>query len=1063
MVKPLRHLKTYLHFIYLTVTFILVCSSFANSQTTVYIDPSYTGTTQNGTIQFPFKSWNSVSWVNGNTYLQKAGTTFNTSTNLLISSKHNITLGAYGTGSRPKIVSSGGNTIKVIDIYSSYNMVVTGLEANSTTGQVTAAIIIDGTGSSNNLIDNCNLHDAQWGIRILTTSSGNRILNTQVYNTQDDGVYIKDVPNIEIAYCNIYNVNLKYFINPDQSYSSGDNIQIASTNNHNFNIHHNILDHSSTGNKFCFIAWGNNYTGVLEHNTMIGNSDQVTSCIYLSPTTGTVTVRYNSITEGNYGIYAYVANFNVYYNNFVGNRTAIAVLNNYQLRAENNIFYNNSIACISGYTGSTVVNKNNIFFISGSAKALSTSGSLTSDYNTFNTQSANFINGHSTLSSWQSSSGQDMHSFVGNPQFVNPSGNNFELQPNSPCINKGIICGYNQDFYGNPVPQGNSSDIGYFEYAQTVVNHPPVIQNQTFSVPENSAVNTVVGQVIATDPDAGDVLTYSITGGNEANNFSINPTTGVISVVNSQNLNFEANEQFNLQVSVHDNANLSSSATVTINVQNINEDPQIIDQGFNIDENSNQGTVVGSIIASDPDQGQQLTYTLVSGNTGNSFSLDQSSGLLTVDNNQLLNFEENNLFQLTIAVQDNGLGLLSDSAVISVHLNDLNEAPVAGNQTFTVNSTATNGTIVGQVNAFDPDYNQVLTYFITSGNEYNTFSLDYVTGEILVANSAGLSGLLNQFILNVIVTDNGNPQLTTNSVVTIDVNQINTAPIIQSQTFSVAENSVQATIVGQVIAQDLDYGQTLSYSIVSGNTNNAFAITETGLITVFNQLELNYESTQSYNLVIMVIDNGNPPLSSFGNVTISVTDVNEAPAIQSGQSFDLSIMSPNGYVVGTVIASDPDYNQSLYYEITGGNTQNVLAIDASTGVLTVANSAALRRLPNKLLRLTIRVTDNSNPSLYSDGTVLIRLIKKLGNNTGSNRSSIYPNPSKNGLFTLSMPVPENELTAIRVSDMSGNLVYESILQSGNDYEINLSTLPKGFYLLQIKNNDTVEFKKLIIQ
>jgi hypothetical protein len=1063
MVKPLRHLKTYLHFIYLTITFILVSSSFASGQTTVYIDPSYTGSTQNGTIQYPYKSWNSVSWVNGNTYLQKAGTTFNTSTCLLITSKHNITLGSYGSGSKPKIVSSGDNTIKVIDITSSYNMVVTGLEVYSTTGQVTAAVIIDGTGSSNNLIDNCSLHDSQWGIRILTTSSGNRILNSQVYNTQDDGIYIKDVPNIEIAYCNIYNVNLKYFINPDQSYSSGDNIQIASTNNHNFNIHHNTLDHSSTGNKFCFIAWGNNYTGVLEHNTMIGNSDQVTSCIYLSPTTGSVTVRYNSITHGNYGIYAYVANFNVYYNNFVGNRTAIAVLNNYHLRAENNIFYNNTIACISGFSGSNVVAKNNIFYISGSAKALSTSGSLTSDYNTFNTQSANFINGHSTLSSWQSASGQDLHSFIGNPQFVNPSGNNFELQPNSPCINKGVICGYNQDFYGNPVPQGNSSDIGYYEYTQTVVNHPPVIQNQTFSVPENSAVNTVVGQVIATDPDTGDVLTYSITGGNEANNFSINSTNGVISVVNSQNLNFESNEQFNLQVSVHDNANLSSSATVTINVQNVNEDPQIDDQGFNIDENSNQGTEVGTIIASDPDQGQQLSYTIVSGNTGNTFSLDQSSGLLTVISSQLLNFEENNLFQLTIGVQDDGPGLLSDNAVISINLNNLNETPVAGNQNFTVNSTATNGTIVGQVNAYDPDYNQVLTYFITSGNDYNTFLLDYVTGVISVANSAGLSGSTNQFILNVIVTDNGNPQLTTNLIATIDVNQINTAPIVQSQNFSVAENSVQTTIVGQVIAQDLDYGQTLSYSIVSGNTNNAFAITETGLITVLNQSELNYEATQSYSLVIRVTDNGNPPLSSYGTTTIIVTDVNEAPVIPSGQSFDLPIMSPNGYVVGTVIASDPDYSQSLSYEITAGNTQNVLAINSSTGELTVANSAALRKLANKMLRLTIRVTDNGNPSLNSEGTVLIRLIKKLGNNTGSNRSSIYPNPSADGIFKLSIPLTDNELTSIKISDMSGNLLYESSFQTNGEYEINLSSHPKGFYLLQIINNDTVELKKLIIQ
>lgn len=43
--------------------------------TTFYIDPSAPGT-GDGLLANPFRSWTSVSWAPGNTYLQKRGTTY---------------------------------------------------------------------------------------------------------------------------------------------------------------------------------------------------------------------------------------------------------------------------------------------------------------------------------------------------------------------------------------------------------------------------------------------------------------------------------------------------------------------------------------------------------------------------------------------------------------------------------------------------------------------------------------------------------------------------------------------------------------------------------------------------------------------------------------------------------------------------------------------------------------------------------------------------------------------------------------------------------------------------
>lgn len=1054
------------HFFQYSLVVMLFGVTFISySQTTIYIDPSYTGTTQNGSIQNPYKSWNSVSWVNGNTYLQKSGTTFNTTGGLNISSRNNITIGSYGSGTKPRIISSGDATVKAINITSCYNMRISGIEVASTTGQIVSAVLISGTGSANNLIENCVLRDAQWGVRILTTSPGNRIINCEIYNTQDDGIYIKDTPDIEIAYCNIYNVNLKYFVNPDQNYSPGDNIQIASTNSHYFNIHHNTLDHSSTGNKFCFIAWGNNYSGVIEYNTIIGNVAQNVSCIYLSPTTGNVIVRYNEISGGNYGIYAYVSNFQVYYNSFISNKIGICVLNNYHMLAENNVFYNNTNTAISALSGSNVTSKNNIFFISGSGKSYSTNGTLVSNNNVFNVQSSGFINGHSTLSAWRSASGQDMNSIVGNPQFVNPAARNFAIQPNSPCINAGVTCGYQQDFFGNQVPFGTSADIGYHEFVPQVTYLPPVIANQTFSVAENSAAGTVVGQVNASDPNSGATMSFSITAGNVGNTFAINPATGVITILNNQLLNFESNPQFSITVAVVNEANLTSSATMTINLTDLNEQPIIPDQGFNINENSATGTFIGQIQANDPDNGQQLNFSIVGGNDNNTFALSPT-GTLTVNNKELLDFETRQSFNLTVKVQDNGQPAMYSTANIAITVLDVNENPVVSNQNFTVTSSSQNGTIVGTVIASDPDHNQVLQYVFTTGNQNNVFNININTGIISVANSSLLSSA-SQYILTVKVTDNGNPQLFSTCSVTINVIQINLAPVINAQTFSINENSETGTVVGQVQATDPNVGQVLTYALISGNMYGTFSINSSGLIVVANNFALDYELIRTFNLTIRVTDNGSPQLSSQAIITVNVNNINEAPVITPNQSFDVLSTAPHGYVIGTVQAQDPE-NNTLLFEIIGGNLYNTFAIQSSTGQIIVADANQLKRLANKTIVLNIRASDNGTPSLSSIETVQIRVIKRksLGTMTNELVSSevvVYPNPSIDGIFSIKFNRPEPVMINIEVLDPTGNLIFTSQTSTENTYQLNLSEFSKGSYFVRISTLKDSEIKKLIIQ
>jgi hypothetical protein len=80
---------------------------------------------------------------------------------------------------------------------------------------------------------------------------------------------------------------------------------------------------------------------------------------------------------------------------------------------------------------------------------------------------------------------------------------------------------------------GSAPDIGSFESNTSSSNQPPVIQNQTFQLNRNSSNGTVVGTVVATDPDAGQTLSYSILSGNTNSAFAINASTGKITVANS--------------------------------------------------------------------------------------------------------------------------------------------------------------------------------------------------------------------------------------------------------------------------------------------------------------------------------------------------------------------------------------------------------------------------------------------------------------------------------------------------------------------------------------------------
>lgn len=112
---------------------------------------------------------------------------------------------------------------------------------------------------------------------------------------------------------------------------------------------------------------------------------------------------------------------------------------------------------------------------------------------------------------------------------------------------------------------------GFVFTGECGLDAPPQVDDQTFSVDENSANGTAVGFVVFSDPDIGDAVTLTVTGGSGATAFSADGATGAITVADGSQLDFETTTSFTLEVLATDQDGASDTAVVTINVNDVVE------------------------------------------------------------------------------------------------------------------------------------------------------------------------------------------------------------------------------------------------------------------------------------------------------------------------------------------------------------------------------------------------------------------------------------------------------------------------------------------------------------
>lgn len=502
-------------------------------------------------------------------------------------------------------------------------------------------------------------------------------------------------------------------------------------------------------------------------------------------------------------------------------------------------------------------------------------------------------------------------------------------------------------------------------------------------VEEKSAVGTTIGTpLVATDPDAGQELKYSITSGNSANLFKIGSCSGQLLV--NDNSMLAGTYTLGIQVADDFSPPLSDSLVVEVVVTNVNDAPRIMEDretvAFTIDENSPKGTPLSpSILSAVDEDGDDLTWGFTaSGNERGAYAIDPDSGIISVADPTYLNFERPGDWPRVIEIKvSDSLGL-EDRITVPVTIRDANDDPVVVNAAMAVDELSADGTSVGTVEATDEDSGLAgeLVYSIVS-DPSGFFRIDSNSGEIFVSAAGG--GLLDHedqdsYSLTVEVSDKAPGSSAVQATVTVAIRDVNEAPVLGDVSVGVDEEILGVTVVNSVSATDPD-GDNVFFSLTGGDVSLFTIDATSGKIQALGSLD--FETSQSHSLTVTGTDNGSPPLTATCTVTISVNDNNEPPKVNPGQIFSVNELTTSADgTIGTVAITDPDGAGSagdFSFTIDNDDKEPGLLAINDNGELSVAAGKSPDYERNSILQPTITVFDNVG-GFNSSATISVQVL-----------------------------------------------------------------------------------------
>lgn len=439
---------------------------------------------------------------------------------------------------------------------------------------------------------------------------------------------------------------------------------------------------------------------------------------------------------------------------------------------------------------------------------------------------------------------------------------------------------------------------------------------------------------------------------------------------------------------------LTGSGTVKIIVQDINDNsPEFERQSYKstVRENLAPGTIILHPKATDKDVGNnaKIRYSLL-GDKSERFEIDSTTGMIST--NSTLDREEWNVYYLIIMAQDSST---TDPRTATANLTIVVEDENDNTPTFAqpvyeayISERTMMGDFVFGARAKDNDIglNQKIAYDL-KGEHQELFSINRETGVIKAKENLIKYKIISgaSFNLIIVATDSGEtPRQSTSELILIpkSVKNFPKFTVTNKLTFTFSEDTPEGVLVTRLSANSPKKGPTglLQYAIAGGNVGDALRIESmSGEIFVTGK-GLDYETMPLYEVWFEVRDSDNPPLKSFIEIEIKVTDANDnAPTIENAL-YNATVMeeeSPPQLVI-KIDAHDEDSNENgrISYKLVN-DYEETFAIDTESGE--IFTNIALDRESIPFYEILVEAVDHGVPQLVGTSTVIVTVLDKNDN------------------------------------------------------------------------------------
>jgi Ca2+-binding RTX toxin-like protein len=378
-------------------------------------------------------------------------------------------------------------------------------------------------------------------------------------------------------------------------------------------------------------------------------------------------------------------------------------------------------------------------------------------------------------------------------------------------------------------------------------------------------------------------------------------------------------------------------------------------------EGAAAGTPTGLTASSSDPEGGTITFSLV--NPSGAFAIHSSTGLVTVANGALLDYESGTSAPITVRATDATGQFRDQTFVVAVSnvpepLTPITDIDADANTVAAGAATGTSAQITAR--AIDPDGGMVVYSLLD--NAGGRFAISTITGEVIVADNTELTIGTYQITVRAQIGSD-----TRDQVFTIGVVGGNTPPRpiqdVDPAQNRVEENAMAGAVVGiTALSQDSD---TITYSL-SDNAGGRFQInSQTGVVTAASGASIDFETASSYRITVMASDGNQAVTQDF---TIGVTDVDEAPGAPVDSNTVPNALALSGLTSGATVgitasSSDPE-GAAVTYALTQ-NPDNRFSIDATTGVVTITNVSGLTAGTYKVgVTATDATSHTSSASLF---------------------------------------------------------------------------------------------------